>query len=63
MQIDYAGRQRMLLQKMTMQATWIALGVELVSSVEDLKTTMDLFGDSHVALLRGVNALMLPATE
>jgi len=53
----------MLLQKMTMQATWIALGVELVSSVEDLETTMDLFGDSHVVLLRGVSALGLPATE
>eukprot|EP00450_Noctiluca_scintillans_P007330 CAMPEP_0194495450 /NCGR_PEP_ID=MMETSP0253-20130528/13041_1 /TAXON_ID=2966 /ORGANISM="Noctiluca scintillans" /LENGTH=1325 /DNA_ID=CAMNT_0039336707 /DNA_START=17 /DNA_END=3994 /DNA_ORIENTATION=- len=63
LQLDYAGRQRMLLQKVTMQSAWVAIGVELTTSMSDLGTTRDLFGDSHVALLRGVSVVGLAETE
>ena len=63
LQLDYAGQQRMLLQKVTMQPAWVAIGVELTTSISDLGTTRDLFGDSHLALLRGVSVVGLPETR
>jgi len=62
-QLDYAGRQRMLVQKMAKEAALVAQGVDLENSVSSLRDTMDFFANSHSALIRGVTATGLAPTE
>ena len=59
-QLDTAGKQRMLTQKMSKEALMLNLGI--TDSPEDLRGTITEFQDAHSGLLRGVDFLGLPQT-
>eukprot|EP00929_Paragymnodinium_shiwhaense_P122716 TRINITY_DN9570_c0_g3_i2.p1 TRINITY_DN9570_c0_g3~~TRINITY_DN9570_c0_g3_i2.p1 ORF type:complete len:1317 (+),score=311.18 TRINITY_DN9570_c0_g3_i2:284-4234(+) len=53
LQVDTAGRQRMLIQKMSKEAFFIGLRHETEANIAELQDTMQLFTDSHDGLLEG----------
>ncbi|MBL4806744.1 MAG: type IV pili methyl-accepting chemotaxis transducer N-terminal domain-containing protein [Rhodobacteraceae bacterium] len=51
--INIAGRQRMLMQRMSKAACFVHLGVNTEAHLEMLASASDLFARSHLALLHG----------
>eukprot|EP00929_Paragymnodinium_shiwhaense_P122713 TRINITY_DN9570_c0_g2_i2.p1 TRINITY_DN9570_c0_g2~~TRINITY_DN9570_c0_g2_i2.p1 ORF type:complete len:1321 (+),score=343.38 TRINITY_DN9570_c0_g2_i2:87-4049(+) len=60
LQVDIAGRQRMLTQRMTKEALLIGLDIDREANLQNLENTMQLFSDSHSGLLRGSTFVGLP---
>jgi hypothetical protein len=61
-QVDTAGRQRMLTQKMSKEAFFVGLDFQKSTNLDNLDATVRLFSDSHDGLLQGVYYLGLPQT-
>ncbi len=61
--INLAGRQRMLTQKMSKEALFIAKGVDVEANKENLKKTAALFDKTLKGLVSGDSSLNLPKTE
>mmetsp|Transcript_18980 Transcript_18980/g.44230 ORF Transcript_18980/g.44230 Transcript_18980/m.44230 type:complete len:1510 (+) Transcript_18980:51-4580(+) len=55
-----AGRQRSIIQKMLAQVLFIAKGVAVESSVKELMYNVELFEESHNAILRGADWAGIP---
>lgn len=63
LQVDTAGRQRALSQKMSKEVVLVALKVNTAETLNTLRDTMELFTSSHVGLLRGKTFLGLQETK
>lgn len=63
LQLQFAARQRTLLQTMAVQATLIGANVLLEVSAAKLEETRVTFAESHVSLLRGILTVGLPQTQ
>jgi hypothetical protein len=61
--INLAGKQRMLTQKMSKEALFIAKGVDVEANKENLKKTAALFDKTLKGLVSGDSSLNLPKTE
>jgi GTP cyclohydrolase I len=61
--INLAGKQRMLTQKMSKEALFIAKGVDADKNKENLKKTAELFDKTLKGLVDGDSDLKLPKTE
>ena len=61
--INLAGKQRMLTQKMSKEALFIAKGVDVDKNKENLKKTAELFDKTLKGLVDGDSDLKLPKTE
>jgi phosphohistidine swiveling domain-containing protein len=61
--INLAGKQRMLTQKMSKEALFIAKGIDAEANTENLKKTAALFDKTLKGLVDGDNSLNLPKTE
>jgi carbonic anhydrase len=57
LRVQIAGRQRMLSQKMSKEATFVGLEVRIEESIGKLSATMALFEDSHYDIVRGVGSI------
>jgi len=55
--VDVAGRQRMLSQKMSKEALFIGANVFREQTLDTMSSTMSLFEDSHRDIVRGVGSL------
>ncbi len=60
--INLAGKQRMLTQKMSKEALFIAKGIDVKANTESLKKTAELFDKTLNGLVNGDNSLKLPKT-
>ena len=60
--INLAGKQRMLTQKMTKEALFIAKGIDAQKNIEALKKTEALFDKTLKGLINGDSSLNLPKT-
>ena len=60
--INLAGKQRMLTQKMSKEALFIAKGINVKANTESLKKTAELFDKTLKGLVAGDEALKLPKT-
>ena len=61
--INLAGKQRMLTQKMSKEAFFIAKGIDAEANTENLKKTAALFDKTLKGLVDGDSSLNLPKTE
>jgi len=61
--INLAGKQRMLTQKMSKEALFIAKGIDVEKNKEALKKTEELFDKTLNGLINGDKDLNLPKTE
>jgi nitrate/nitrite-specific signal transduction histidine kinase len=61
--INLAGKQRMLTQKMSKEALFIAKGIDADTNRENLKKTANLFDKTLKGLIAGDAELNLPKTE
>jgi len=61
--INLAGKQRMLTQKMSKEALFIAKGIDATANTESLKKTSALFDKTLKGLVNGDSGLNLPKTE
>jgi len=61
--INLAGKQRMLTQKMSKEALFIAKGIDVDKNKENLKKTAELFDKTLKGLVDGDSDLKLPKTE
>ena len=61
--INLAGKQRMLTQKMSKEALFVAKGVDADKNRENLKKTAELFDKTLKGLVAGDTELNLPKTE
>jgi len=61
--INLAGKQRMLTQKMSKEALFIAKGIDVEANTENLKKTAALFDKTLKGLVDGDSSLNLPKTE
>jgi len=61
--INLAGKQRMLTQKMSKEALFIAKGIDVKANTENLKKTSALFDKTLKGLINGDSGLNLPKTE
>ena len=61
--INLAGKQRMLTQKMSKEAFFIAKGIDVEANTENLKKTAALFDKTLKGLIDGDSSLNLPKTE
>ncbi len=61
--INLAGKQRMLTQKMSKEALFIAKGIDVEKNKESLKKTEELFNKTLNGLINGDKDLNLPKTE
>ena len=61
--INLAGKQRMLTQKMSKEALFIAKGVDVDANIASLKKTAALFDKTLKGLALGDDGLNLPKTE
>jgi nitrate/nitrite-specific signal transduction histidine kinase len=61
--INLAGKQRMLTQKMSKEALFIAKGIDVEKNKESLKKTEELFDKTLNGLINGDKDLNLPKTE
>jgi len=61
--INLAGKQRMLTQKMSKEALFIAKGIDVEKNRESLKKTEELFDKTLNGLINGDKDLNLPKTE
>ena len=61
--INLAGKQRMLTQKMSKEAFFIAKGIDVEANTENLKKTAALFDKTLKGLADGDSSLNLPKTE
>ena len=61
--INLAGKQRMLTQKMSKEAFFIAKGIDVEVNTENLKKTAALFDKTLKGLVDGDSSLNLPKTE
>ena len=61
--INLAGKQRMLTQKMSKEALFIAKGIDVDANKESLKKTAALFDKTLKGLINGDSSLNLPKTE
>jgi len=61
--INLAGKQRMLTQKMSKEAFYIAKGIDAEANTENLKKTSALFDKTLKGLVDGDSSLNLPKTE
>ena len=61
--INLAGKQRMLTQKMSKEALFIAKGIDTKANTENLKKTSALFDKTLKGLVNGDSGLNLPKTE
>ena len=61
--INLAGKQRMLTQKMSKEAFFIAKGIDVEANTENLKKTAALFDKTLKGLVDGDSSLNLPKTE
>ncbi len=62
-QINIAGRQRMLSQKIAKEAFMYAAGIDATQAQTNVKKTMDLFDESLQALKNGSAKMNLPAMK
>merc|ERR1719502_2192018 len=62
LQVDIAGRQRMLTQRMSKEAFFIGLDFNKAGNLKNLEGTMELFSESHEGILQGVNFVGLGQT-
>jgi hypothetical protein len=60
--INLAGKQRMLTQKMSKEALFIAKGIDKDANIKNLKATSSLFDKTLKGLVAGDSGLNLPAT-
>jgi len=60
--INLAGKQRMLTQKMSKEALFIAKGIDAKANTESLKKTAELFDKTLKGLVAGDESLKLPKT-
>ncbi|MCK4440990.1 MAG: type IV pili methyl-accepting chemotaxis transducer N-terminal domain-containing protein [Sulfurovaceae bacterium] len=60
--INLAGKQRMLTQKMSKEALFIAKGIDVKENTENLKKTASLFDKTLKGLVEGDESLKLPKT-
>ncbi|SFV68684.1 Nitric oxide-responding transcriptional regulator Dnr (Crp/Fnr family) [hydrothermal vent metagenome] len=60
--INLAGKQRMLTQKMSKEALFIAKGIDVKANTEALKKTAELFDKTLKGLVDGDESLKLPKT-
>jgi hypothetical protein len=60
--INLAGKQRMLTQKMSKEALFIAKGINVKTNTESLKKTSELFDKTLKGLVAGDESLKLPKT-
>jgi len=60
--INLAGKQRMLTQKMSKEALFIAKGIDKDANIKNLKATSALFDKTLKGLVAGDSSLNLPAT-
>ena len=60
--INLAGKQRMLTQKMSKEALFIAKGINAKANTENLKKTAELFDKTLKGLANGDESLKLPKT-
>jgi hypothetical protein len=61
--INLAGKQRMLTQKMSKEAFFIAKGIDVEANTANLKKTAALFDKTLKGLVDGDSSLNLPKTE
>ncbi len=61
--INLAGKQRMLTQKMSKEAFFMARGIDVEANKENLTKTVALFGKTLKGLVDGDSSLNLPKTE
>ena len=61
--INLAGKQRMLTQKMSKEALFIAKGIDKDANVKNLQATSALFDKTLKGLVAGDSSLNLPATD
>jgi len=61
--INLAGKQRMLTQKMSKEAFFIAKGIDVEANTANLKKTAALFDKTLKGLVNGDSGLNLPKTE
>jgi len=61
--INLAGKQRMLTQKMSKEALFIAKGIDVEANTDNLKKTAALFDKTLKGLVAGDSSLNLPKTE
>jgi hypothetical protein len=61
--INLAGKQRMLTQKMSKEALFIAKGIDVEKNKDNLKKTAELFDKTLKGLVAGDKDLNLPKTE
>lgn len=61
--LNLSGKQRMLTQKMSKEALFIALGINAEKNVQSLAATVSLFDKTLVGLRDGDASLGLPATQ
>jgi len=61
--INLAGKQRMLTQKMSKEALFVAKGIDVDANKENLKKTAALFDKTLKGLVNGDEELKLPKTE
>jgi len=61
--INLAGKQRMLTQKMSKEALFIAKGIDVGANTDNLKKTSALFDKTLKGLIAGDSSLNLPTTE
>jgi len=61
--INLAGKQRMLTQKMSKEALFIAKGIDVEANTNNLKKTSALFDKTLKGLVAGDSSLNLPKTE
>ena len=60
--INVSGKQRMLTQKMTKEALFIAKGIHVKKNIENLKETTKLFESRLESLINGDTSLNIPKT-
>jgi len=60
--INISGKQRMLTQKMTKEALFIAKGIDVEENIQNLKETTKLFEDRLQILITGDANLSIPKT-
>lgn len=61
--VNLSGKQRMLTQKMSKEALLVALEIDKVANLENLKATSELFNKTLVGLEKGDADLGLPPTK
>jgi len=60
--INISGRERMLTQKMTKEALFVAKGINTDKNIQNLKETTKLFESRLLSLINGDNSLNIPKT-